>query len=56
MARLAAAAVAGLPPAGLAERKRATVAITDGSRPEIIGKLVVQDRGISNLRLSSHSL
>ena len=40
MAQLAAAAVVGLPLAGLAERKRAPVAILDGGRPEILGDLV----------------
>ncbi len=47
MAQLAAAAVAGLPPAGLAERKRLPAAILDGGRPEIVGDLVVQDQGTS---------
>jgi hypothetical protein len=42
MAHLAAAAVAGLPPAGLAERKRAPVSVVDGGQPEIVSELVVQ--------------
>jgi hypothetical protein len=48
MAHLAAAAVAGLPPAGPAERKRVPVAILDGGRPEIVGDLVVQDQGLKH--------
>jgi hypothetical protein len=47
MAHLAAAAVAGLPPAGLAQRKRLPVPVIDGGRPEIVGKLVVQDHGFN---------
>ena len=47
MAHLAAAAVAGLPPAGPAERKRDPVRIVDGARPQIVGDLVVQDQGFN---------
>ena len=47
MSHLAAAAVAGLPPAGPAERKRDPVRIVDGGRPEIVGDLVVQDQGFN---------
>jgi hypothetical protein len=47
MAHLAAAAVAGLPPAGPAERKRDPVRIVDGGRPEIVADLVVQDQGFN---------
>jgi hypothetical protein len=47
MAHLAAAAVAGLPPAGPAERKRDPVTIVDGGRPQIVGDLVVQDQGFN---------
>ncbi len=45
LANLAAAAVAGLPPAGPAERKREPVALAGGGRLEIVGELVVQDNG-----------
>jgi hypothetical protein len=54
MAHLAAAAVAGLPPAGPAERKRDPVRIVDGGRPEIVGDLVVQDHG-SNLHAKTRA-
>jgi hypothetical protein len=47
MAHLAAAAVAGLPPAGPAERKCDPVTIVDGGRPDIVGDLVVQDHGFN---------
>ena len=47
LAQLAAAAVAGLPPAGPAERKRDPVAIATDGRPEIVGDLVVQDCGFN---------
>jgi hypothetical protein len=47
VAHLAAAAVAGPPPAGFAERKRVPVAIADGGKPEIVGELVVQDQGFN---------
>ena len=48
LAQLAAAAVAGLPPAGPAERKREPLALvtTDGGL-EIVGDLVVQDCGFN---------
>jgi hypothetical protein len=43
---LAAAEVAGLPPAGPVERKREPVVLaTADVRPEIVGELVVQDSG-----------
>jgi hypothetical protein len=45
LAHLAAAAVAGLPPAGPVERKRAPVALAAGGRLEVVGELVVQDNG-----------
>jgi hypothetical protein len=45
LAQLAAAVVAGLPPAGPAERKREPVVLAAGSGPEIVGDLVVQDCG-----------
>ena len=47
LAQLAAAAVAGLPPAGPAERKREPVFLTAGEGPEIVGDLVVQDCGFN---------
>jgi hypothetical protein len=47
LAQLAAAAVAGLPPAGPAERKREPVAITTDGGREIVGELVVQDCGFN---------
>jgi hypothetical protein len=54
LAQLAAAAVAGLPPAGPAERKREPVAIATGGPPEIVGDLVVQDCGF-NLHAKTHA-
>ena len=45
LANLAAAAVAGLPPAGPVERKREPVALAAGGRPEVVGELSVQDNG-----------
>jgi hypothetical protein len=45
LAQLAAAAVAGLPPAGPAERKREPVLFPADGEPEIVGELVVQDNG-----------
>jgi hypothetical protein len=47
LAQLAAAAVAGLAPAGPAERKRAPVLFPTGGEPEIVGELVVQDCGFN---------
>jgi len=47
LAQLAAAAVAGFPPAGPAERKREPVALVTDSGPEIVGDLVVQDCGFN---------
>ena len=47
LAQLAAAAVAGLPPAGPAERKREPVLLAASGGPEIVGDLVVQDRGFN---------
>jgi hypothetical protein len=47
LAQLAAAAVAGLPPAGPAERKREPVVLATGGEPEIVGDLVVQDCGFN---------
>jgi hypothetical protein len=47
LAQLAAAAVAGLPPAGPAERKREPVALATGGALEIVGDLVVQDGGFN---------
>lgn len=47
LAQLAAAAVAGLPPAGPAERKREPVAFATGGGLEIVGDLVVQDCGFN---------
>jgi hypothetical protein len=47
LAQLAAAAVAGLPPAGPAERKREPVALATGGGLEIVGDLVVQDGGFN---------
>ena len=43
LAQLATAAVAGLPPAGPAERKREPVFLAAGGGPEIVGDLVVQE-------------
>ena len=54
LAQLAAAAVAGLPPAGPAERKREPVVLAAGSGPEIVGDLVVQDCGF-NLHAKTHT-
>lgn len=53
LAQLAAAAVAGLPPAGPAERKRHPVPIVTDCRPEVMGDLVVQDNGF-NLHARTH--
>ncbi len=47
LAQLAAAAVAGLPPAGPAERKREPVLLAASGGPEIVGDLVVQDCGFN---------
>jgi hypothetical protein len=47
LAQLAAAAVAGLPPAGPAERKREPLALVTGGGLEIVGDLVVQDCGFN---------
>ena len=47
LAQLAVAAVAGLPPAGPAERKREPVAIATDGGLEIVGELVVQDTGFN---------
>jgi Putative transposase/Transposase zinc-binding domain len=47
LAQLAAAAVAGLPPAGPVERKREPVALATGGGLEIVGDLVVQDCGFN---------
>src|SRR5664279_4168954 len=47
LAQLAAAAVAGLPPAGPAERKREPLAMLTGGGIEIVGDLVVQDSGFN---------
>ena len=47
LAQLAAAAVAGLPPAGPAERKREPLALVSGGGLEILGDLVVQDGGFN---------
>ena len=47
LAQLASAAVAGLPPAGPAERKREPVALATGGGLEIVGDLVVQDGGFN---------
>ena len=47
LAQLAAAAVAGLAPAGPAERKREPVLFPAGGEPEIVGELVVQDSGFN---------
>ena len=47
LAQLAAAAVAGLPPAGPAERKREPLALVTGGALEIVGDLVVQDCGFN---------
>jgi hypothetical protein len=47
LAQLAAAAVAGLPPAGPAERKREPVVLAASGGPEIVGDLVVQDCGFN---------
>ncbi len=45
LAQLAAAAVAGLPPAGPVERKREPIHFSAAGEPEIISELVVQDNG-----------
>ena len=47
LAQLAAAAVAGLPPAGPAERKREPVVLAACGGPEIVSDLVVQDCGFN---------
>jgi hypothetical protein len=47
LAQLAVAAVAGLPPAGPAERKREPVVLAARGGPEIVGDLVVQDCGFN---------
>jgi hypothetical protein len=47
LAQLATAAVAGLPPAGPAERKREPLALVTGGGLEIVGDLVVQDCGFN---------
>ena len=54
LAQLAAAAVAGLPPAGPAERKREPVLFAAGGEPEIVGELVVQDCGF-NVHAKTHA-
>jgi hypothetical protein len=54
LAQLAAAAVAGLPPAGPAERKREPVLFAAGGEPEILGELVVQDCGF-NVHAKTHA-
>jgi len=54
LAQLASAAVAGLPPAGPAERKREPVFLAAGGGPEIVGDLVVQDGGF-NLHAKTHA-
>jgi hypothetical protein len=54
LAQLAAAAVAGLPPAGPAERKREPVLFAPGGEPEIVGELVVQDSGF-NVHAKTHA-
>ena len=54
LAQLATAAVAGLPPAGPAERKREPVFLAAGGGPEIVGDLVVQDGGF-NLHAKTHA-
>ena len=54
LAQLAAAAVAGLPPAGAAERKREPVLFAPGGEPEIVGELVVQDCGF-NVHAKTHA-
>jgi len=54
LAQLAAAAVAGLAPAGPAERKREPVLFPAGGEPEIVGELVVQDCGF-NLHAKTHA-
>src|SRR5664279_3707048 len=47
LAQLATAAVAGLPPAGPAERRREPVVLAARGGPEIVGDLVVQDGGFN---------
>ena len=54
LAQLAVAAVAGLPPAGPAERKREPVVLAARGGPEIVGDLVVQDCGF-NLHAKTHA-
>jgi hypothetical protein len=54
LAQLATAAVAGLPPAGPAERRREPVVLAARGGPEIVGDLVVQDGGF-NLHAKTHS-
>jgi len=54
LAQLAAAAVAGLAPAGPAERKRAPVLFPTDGEPEIVGELVVQDCGF-NVHAKTHA-
>src|SRR5664279_1084605 len=54
LAQLATAAVAGLPPAGPAERKREPVVLAARGGPEIVGDLVVQDGGF-NLHAKTHA-
>jgi Putative transposase. len=54
LAQLAVAAVAGLPPAGPAERKREPVVLAARNGPEIVGDLVVQDCGF-NLHAKTHA-
>jgi hypothetical protein len=54
LAQLAAATVAGLPPAGPAERQREPVFFAAGGEPEIVGELVVQDSGF-NLRAKTRA-
>jgi hypothetical protein len=54
LAQLAEAAVAGLPPAGPAERKREPVVLAARGGPEIVGDLVVQDCGF-NLHAKTHA-
>jgi hypothetical protein len=54
LAQLATAAVAGLPPAGPAERRREPVVLAARGGPEIVGDLVVQDCGF-NLHAKTHA-
>jgi hypothetical protein len=54
LAQLATAAVAGLPPAGPAERRREPVVLAARGGPEIVGDLVVQDGGF-NLHAKTHA-